>query len=183
LQVYATARTRDLGYVRCLGADTVFDRASRWFEGHLPPIDAVIDLIGGDNQAHSFAMLRQGGILISTVAPPDQSVAAEHGVRAAFFLVCVTTERLARIATMIVWVIVDDTNRGIPVQTSKATFRSMEDAYKAGRGALEYWQRKTRRTHPPVDLAQPPPAKPPVQKASMPRGTRRVLTSPIYSRS
>ena len=101
LQVYATASARDLGYVRCLGADTVFDSASRWFECHLPPIDAVIDLIGRENQALSFALLRQGGTLISTVAPPDQSAAAELGVKAAFFLVSVTTERLARIAAMI----------------------------------------------------------------------------------
>jgi hypothetical protein len=80
-------------------------------------------------------------------------------------------------AKQFVWVIVDDTHRCTPVQTSKATFRSLEDAYNAGRGALEYWQRKTRRTHPPVDLAQPPPAKPPVQKAPVPRGPRRAVTS------
>ena len=60
-----------------------------------------------------------------------------------------------------VWVIVDDNNQGRPVQTSKETFRSLEDAYNAGKGALEFWQRKTRRTHPPVDLAQPPDKKTP----------------------
>jgi NADPH:quinone reductase-like Zn-dependent oxidoreductase len=101
LQVYATASVRDLGYVRSLGADTVLDRRSPWFEGNLPPIDGVIDLIGGEMQARFFAVLRQGGALISTVAPPDQLVAAEHGVRAAFFLVSVTSEKLARIAAMI----------------------------------------------------------------------------------
>ena len=69
-------------------------------------------------------------------------------------------------AKQFVWMIVDDDNRGKTVQTSKATFRSLEDAYNAGKGALEYWQRKMRRTHPPVDLAQPTPAKPPVQKIS-----------------
>jgi len=41
-----------------------------------------------------------------------------------------------------VWVIVDDNNHGAPVHTSKATFGTMEDAYDAGRGALEYWRRK-----------------------------------------
>jgi hypothetical protein len=83
-------------------------------------------------------------------------------------------------ARQFVWVIVNDSYRSTPVQTSKATFRSLEDAYNAGRGALEYWQRKIRRTHPPVDLAQPRPAKlPQVQKASMPRGP---LTTSIYSR-
>ena len=87
-------------------------------------------------------------------------------------------------AKQFVWVIVDDSYRGTPVQTSKATFRSMEDAYNAGRGALEYWQRKTRRTHPPVDLAQPPRAKPPAKKAAADRmsAPRWAVTSPIYSR-
>jgi hypothetical protein len=85
-------------------------------------------------------------------------------------------------AKQFVWVIVDDTHRSTPVQTSKATFRSLEDAYNAGRGALEYWQRKTRRIVPPVDLAQPPPAKPPVQKASLPSVPRGALTSSVYSR-
>src|SRR6516162_5571257 len=85
-------------------------------------------------------------------------------------------------AKQFVWVIVDDNHRSTPVQTSKATFRSLEDAYNAGRGALEYWQRKTRRIVPPVDLAQPPPAKPSDQKAPAPRRPRAALTSSIYSR-
>ena len=85
-------------------------------------------------------------------------------------------------AKQFVWVIVDDNNHGRPVQTSKQTFRSLDDAYNAGKGSLDYWQQKTRRTHPSVDLVQPPPVKPPVQKASVPRGTRRALTSSISSR-
>jgi hypothetical protein len=86
-------------------------------------------------------------------------------------------------AKQFIWVIVDDNHRGTPVQTSKATFRSLEDAYNAGRGALEYWQRKTRRTHPPVDLAQPPPVKPSAKRAAADRmpAPRWDVTSPIYS--
>jgi len=97
------------------------------------------------------------------------------------FRLVVTASRLK--AKQFVWEIVDDTHRGALVQTSNATFRSMEDAYNAGRGALEYWQRKTRRSHPPVDLAQPSTAKPPAEKAPVPRGPRGALTSSIYSRS
>ena len=81
-------------------------------------------------------------------------------------------------AKQFVWVIVDDNSRGTPVQASKRTFRSLDDAYNAGKGALEYWRDKTRRTHPSVDLAQPPPAKRQIDKAS-----RSPLTSSIYSRS
>ena len=71
-------------------------------------------------------------------------------------------------AKQFVWTIVDDTNAGKPVQTSKETFRSLEDAYNAGRGALEYWRAKTQRIVPPVDLAQPPPAKPPEESGASP---------------
>ena len=79
-------------------------------------------------------------------------------------------------AKQFVWVIVDD-SRCFPVQTSKQTYPSMEDAYNAGKGALEYWRERMRRTNPSVDLAQPAPAK---------QRTDRVpigpLTSRIYSR-
>jgi hypothetical protein len=81
-------------------------------------------------------------------------------------------------AKQFVWVIVDDTNSDRPVQTSKATFGSLEDAYNAGRGALEFWRDKTRRTNPAVDLAQPP-AKKTRDRVS---GQGGPLTSSIYSR-
>jgi NADPH:quinone reductase-like Zn-dependent oxidoreductase len=57
--------------------------------------------VGGDTQARSFQILRQGGTLISTVSEPDQSLATRHGITAAFFLVDVTTERLREICTLI----------------------------------------------------------------------------------
>ena len=64
-------------------------------------IDAVIDLVGGEIQTRSFAILKPGGILVSAVSKPDQEVAARHGVRALFFLVNVTTAHLTQIAAMI----------------------------------------------------------------------------------
>jgi hypothetical protein len=83
-------------------------------------------------------------------------------------------------AKQFVWVIVNDSIRGASVQTSKQTFRSMEDAYNAGRDALANWQQKARRTNPARNLAQPPRAKPLTDKASGPAGS--PLTSRIYSR-
>jgi NADPH:quinone reductase-like Zn-dependent oxidoreductase len=61
----------------------------------------VIDLVGGDTQERSFRVLRRGGRLISAVSAPDQRLAQSHGVEAAFFLVNVTTQCLAGIATLI----------------------------------------------------------------------------------
>jgi NADPH:quinone reductase-like Zn-dependent oxidoreductase len=45
--------------------------------------------------------LRPGGKLISTVSPPDQALAKQYSLTAAFFLVEVTTERLRNITSLI----------------------------------------------------------------------------------
>jgi NADPH:quinone reductase-like Zn-dependent oxidoreductase len=101
LRVHATAGERDLEYVRSLGADVALDGRATRFEEVLLSVDAVIDLVGGEVQTRSFAVLNKGGVLISAVSAPDPAAAAARGARAAFFLVDVTTERLARIAAMI----------------------------------------------------------------------------------
>lgn len=51
--------------------------------------------------AASFAVLKPGGSMVSTVSKADRTTAAIHRVSARFFLVDVTSERLNRIATMI----------------------------------------------------------------------------------
>lgn len=137
LQVYATASARDLGYVRNLGAGTVLDRRTSRFDDVLPRMDAVIDLIGGEIQNRSYAVLRQGGALISAVAPPDQSVAAEHGVRAAFFLVDVTTERLARIAALIeAGALTTSVGAVLPLAAARVAHEMLEGSRSRPRGKI-----------------------------------------------
>jgi NADPH:quinone reductase-like Zn-dependent oxidoreductase len=101
LRTIATAARDDAAFVRDLGADLVIDYRTERFENKVRDADAVIDLVGGDVQARSFAVLGPGGILVSAVSKPDQEAATRHGVRALFFLVNVTTAQLARIAAMI----------------------------------------------------------------------------------
>ena len=101
LRSIATAGTKDIEYVRSLGADTVLDYHTQRFEDEVKNADAVLDLVGGETQMRSFLVLRPGGKLISAVSQPDQDRAKHHGVTAAFFLVEVTTERLRTIAELI----------------------------------------------------------------------------------
>jgi NADPH:quinone reductase-like Zn-dependent oxidoreductase len=101
LRSIATAGTKDIDYVRALGADKVVDYQTQRFEDEVRNADAVLDLVGGDTQIRSLQVLRRGGKLISTVSKPNQDRAKQHGVTAAFFLVEVTTERLGRIAELI----------------------------------------------------------------------------------
>ena len=100
-RVIATAGTGDIETVRALGADIVIDYRKQRFEDEVRDIDVVIDLVGGETQARSFAVLRRDGMLVSAVSQPDQALAVEHGVKALFFLVEVTTLHLTRIAEMI----------------------------------------------------------------------------------
>ncbi len=101
LYVVATCGQGDVPYVRGLGADEILPREGQPFEKTVHDIDAVIDLVGGDVQKRSFAVLKRGGALISAVSQPDRDMAADHGVKAAFFLVEVTTERLETIGQML----------------------------------------------------------------------------------
>ena len=96
--VTATSFMRDVEAVRALGADDVIDVRTDRFEERVRDIDLVIDTIGGETLTRSFAVLPPGGILVSVVAPPDPGEAARRGVRAAYFIVEVTTECLSRIA-------------------------------------------------------------------------------------
>jgi NADPH:quinone reductase-like Zn-dependent oxidoreductase len=100
VRVLATCAQQDLPFVRGLGAEEVLTREGAPFESLVHGVDAVIDLVGGDVQTRSFAVLKSGGALISTVSQPDQALAAARGVKAVFFLVNVTTERLQAIARM-----------------------------------------------------------------------------------
>src|ERR1700744_1575653 len=101
LRSIATAETKDIEYVRSLGADKVVDYHTQRFEDEVKDVDAVFDLVGGEVQLRSFRILRPGGKLISAVSKPDQDRAKQHGITAAFFLVDVTTERLRAIAKLI----------------------------------------------------------------------------------
>lgn len=101
LRVFATVGPNDVAFAKSLNADHVVDYSSETFEDIVGKLDAVIDLVGGETQRRSFAVLKQGGKLVSAVSTPDQHLANLHGVDSHFFLVNVTTERLETIARMI----------------------------------------------------------------------------------
>jgi NADPH:quinone reductase-like Zn-dependent oxidoreductase len=97
LQVFATAGPADVDYVRGLGAETVVNYETTKFEDAVPPVDAVLDTVGGETQLRSFRVLKPGGILVSVISPPPQP----PGFRASLFLVDVTAARLATLAGLI----------------------------------------------------------------------------------
>ena len=96
LEVFATASAKDLDYVRELGAATAIDYRETHFEDVVRAVDIVLDTVGGDTLMRSIGVLKPGGILVSVV----EDIAAKAGVRAVYFIVEVTTDRLNTIAEL-----------------------------------------------------------------------------------
>ena len=99
--VITTAKGKDTGYVRSLGAYGVIDYQMRRFEDRVKEVDVVIDTVGGDALDRSYGVLKGGGILVSSAAMPSADKATQYGIRAAFFIVQVTRARLQEIADLI----------------------------------------------------------------------------------
>jgi len=101
LEVFATASSDDLEFIRGLGADTAIDYRQVRFDDLARTIDIVIDTVGGNTRVQSLRALKPGGILVSAVYSPMPTDEAERaGVRAVTFIVNVTTAHLTSIATL-----------------------------------------------------------------------------------
>lgn len=81
-RVVATCATEHVEYVKGLGADTVIDYRTTRFEAVAGEVDAVLDLVGGETQARSWALLKRGGVLVSSVGVQGKEQAEAAGVRA-----------------------------------------------------------------------------------------------------
>jgi NADPH:quinone reductase-like Zn-dependent oxidoreductase len=67
-RVISTASAANHAYVRSLGADEVIDYRAHDFTQAVSGCDAVLDTVGGEVTARSFAVLRPGGRLASIAA-------------------------------------------------------------------------------------------------------------------
>lgn len=99
LNITATAGSKDIEYVRTLGADTVVDYGAESVEDIVSPVDVVIDTVGGDARKRSFPLVKPGGIVVSVVS--TDAVPQHSDFRSVFFYVEVTTARLNTISRML----------------------------------------------------------------------------------
>ncbi|MBC7976734.1 MAG: NADP-dependent oxidoreductase, partial [Myxococcales bacterium] len=96
-RVIATASDAGVEIAERLGADQVIDyRATDFVEG-LSGVDLVLDTVGGETQQRSFLVLRPGGVLLSTVSPPDEALAKAHRVTAGFVFHASDASRLEKV--------------------------------------------------------------------------------------
>jgi NADPH:quinone reductase-like Zn-dependent oxidoreductase len=101
LEVIATASTRDLEFVKSLGANTVVDFQRTRFEDAVAAVDIVLDTVGGEIRERSLRVLKPNGLLVTVVSPPPPAgTQGNNGPREIFFFVDVTTARLNSISKL-----------------------------------------------------------------------------------
>src|ERR1043166_5766037 len=100
-KVIATASTANQDLLKQLGADIAIDYTRQKFEDVAKGVDVVLDSIGKDKLARSYAVVKKGGIIVSLVARPNQSELDKHGIRGTALSVEPNSEELAEIGKLI----------------------------------------------------------------------------------
>jgi NADPH:quinone reductase-like Zn-dependent oxidoreductase len=99
--VISTTSTRNVDFVRSLGAETVIDYTQTRIEDAVHDVDLVFDTVGGDTLATAYSTLKRGGTLITIAGQPDEAKANQLGVHVGSFSAQVSSELLAQFAQLI----------------------------------------------------------------------------------
>jgi len=97
-EVATTVGTDHVALAKALKADVVIDYRTQRFEEVVHDYDAVLDTLGGEVQARSVAVLRPGGILVSTLGVPGDE---KEGRQLASFVARGDGQQLAVIGRLI----------------------------------------------------------------------------------
>ncbi len=123
--VTTTVATDNVEFAQSLGADVVIDYRKQRFEQETGDLDMVFDLIDGETRERSWALIRKGGILVSTLTEPSQQLARQHGIRATRYTVRADGDELGEIAGLI------DAGKVKPAVTETFPLRRAADALQA----------------------------------------------------
>jgi NADPH:quinone reductase-like Zn-dependent oxidoreductase len=100
-RVIATASTANQDLLKQLGADVAIDYTKQKFEDVAKDVDLVIDPVGRDTLARSYAVVKKGGIIITLNSRPDPAELAKHGIRGELVLSHPDANELAEITKLI----------------------------------------------------------------------------------
>jgi NADPH:quinone reductase-like Zn-dependent oxidoreductase len=137
--VYVTASPEDRDFLRALGADEVIDYRHERFEDRMRKVDLVFDLVAGETQDRSFAVLKEGGALISTLKEPDQGKATQMHLRAAkHYMAQPNGAELAEIGKLIdMGLVMPQVTRVFPLEQAAQAERALETEHVRGKIVLQ----------------------------------------------
>lgn len=136
--VFATCSGRDADFVESLGAAEVIDYHKERFEDRAPDVDLVFDLVAGDTQDRSWAVLKPGGMLVSTLKEPDKARAAAKHARGVHYLAQPNGVELAEIARLIdAGQVIPRIDRVYPLDDAAEAEATLEHDHVRGKIVLE----------------------------------------------
>jgi NADPH:quinone reductase-like Zn-dependent oxidoreductase len=100
-RVIATASTHNQETLKQLGADVPVDYTKQKFEEVAKDVDVVLDTVGGDTLARSYAVVKKGGFVATLVDRLDKSQLEQHGIRGESIGVKPDAQELAQLAELI----------------------------------------------------------------------------------
>ena len=99
--LFRSSSAANLALLRELGADEAIDYKADDFAKKVADVDLVLDPLGGETQKKSIGVLREGGILVSLVQPPDQKLLAQRTARGLMMGHQSTAARLEKIVGLL----------------------------------------------------------------------------------
>lgn len=78
--VYTTTSTKNVDWVKELGADRVIDYKKEDYKSVVSDLDIVFDTLGGDYTLDAFKLIKSGGKVTSIASIPDEETAAMMGM-------------------------------------------------------------------------------------------------------
>jgi NADPH:quinone reductase-like Zn-dependent oxidoreductase len=122
--VATTVGKDDIEFVCELGADRAVDYNSERFEEAVHDIELVLDLVDGETQDRSWAVLKRGGAIVSTLSKPSEEKARDHAARAEHYMAQPNAAELQEITALI------DAGKVIPRVQEIFSFNDVQEAQR-----------------------------------------------------
>jgi NADPH:quinone reductase-like Zn-dependent oxidoreductase len=101
-------------------------------------VDLVLDLLGGETQTRSYAVLKPGGTLVATAQPPKQEEADRHNVHAMMMQMKPTTAGLRELAQLLdAGKLRTEVTRIFPLAQAKEAWEYGKSGHTRGKVILE----------------------------------------------
>lgn len=132
--VSTTVSTKDIEFVKSLGADEVIDYKYENFEERLKKYDAVFDTIGGETMERSFKVLKKGGVIASMKGQPNEDLARQYGVTGIATNTKINTAHLDRVRELVEQGIVKpQVDKVFPLDQVKEAFDYKQQKHPRGK--------------------------------------------------
>jgi NADPH:quinone reductase-like Zn-dependent oxidoreductase len=82
-RVIGTASANNLDFLKSIGVDQTIDYRAQKFEDVVKNVDLVLNTANAETNMRSVGVVREGGVLVSIVGPPDEAACAAAKIRCA----------------------------------------------------------------------------------------------------